>query len=44
MDIPVGPHMVQWIHRKNPSNMLDSGLTLFGDPNEAVTMIDNVDF
>jgi hypothetical protein len=43
-NITPGPHLVQWIHRKNPSNMPESDLTLFGYPDEGVTMIDNVAF
>jgi len=44
LDIPTGPHLVQWVHRKNPSNMLDADLNLFGEPEEGVTMIDNISF
>jgi len=44
LDIPTGPHLVQWIHRKNPSNMLEADLKLFGYPDEGVTMIDNIAF
>jgi hypothetical protein len=36
--------MVQWIHRKNPSNMGETDLAAFGDPDEGVTMVDNVAF
>jgi len=44
LDITAGPHMVQWIHRKNPSNMGETDLAAFGDPDEGVTMVDNVAF
>jgi len=44
LDIPTGPHLVQWVHRKNPSNMLDADLNLFGEPEEGVTMLDNISF
>ncbi|KAL7494329.1 hypothetical protein ACHAWT_003069 [Skeletonema menzelii] len=44
LDISTGPHLVQWIHRKNPSNMPEADLTLFGYPDEGVTMIDNIAF
>jgi hypothetical protein len=44
LDVSVGPHLVQWIHRKNPSNMLETDLSLFGYPEEGVTMLDNVAF
>jgi hypothetical protein len=44
LDITAGSHLVQWIHRKNPSNMLEADLTLFGYPDEGVSMIDNIAF